>query len=69
MTRVGRWEVLDDVGHGEGLAAAGDAHEGLVVESLACASTRRSTALGWSPVGRKSAVIWKGRSLVLTIAG
>ena len=30
-------ELLDDVGHGEGLAAAGDAHKSLGVKSLACA--------------------------------
>ena len=30
MTRVGRWIALDYVGHGEGLAGAGDPEEHLI---------------------------------------
>ena len=51
--------LLDDVGHGEGLARAGHAHEHLVLFAPARGPRRGpSMACGWSPAGWKGATSW-----------
>jgi hypothetical protein len=43
--------ALDDLGHGEGLAGAGDAEEDLVFSPAAMPETSSAMARGWSPWG------------------
>jgi hypothetical protein len=51
---AGRWVRLDDLGHGEGLARAGDAEQHLVCSLAWMPSTRSAMAVGWSPFGSYS---------------
>ena len=48
----GTLHLLDDLGHGEGLARAGDAQQGLLVQPrLRRPAASASMASGWSPEG------------------
>ena len=53
MTRVGRLDVLDHVGHGEGLARAGDAQEDLVRVPLFDSLGQLFDGLGLVPPGHE----------------
>ena len=55
----GRCSSLDDVGHGEGLAGAGDAQQGLVAVALAEAGHQLLDRLGLVAGGLKSETSWK----------
>ena len=47
----GALQLLDHLGHGEGLAAAGDAEQHLGRLAAAMPSTSSAIAVGWSPAG------------------
>jgi hypothetical protein len=51
MTSVGRFEPGDDVGHGEGLAGAGDAEERLVAVPVLDRANQFFDGLGLIPGG------------------